>query len=365
MSFEAHYSFLDRLLHRIAFATPKLQIDFAEAEDEKFFRPAMAAVVSRPVFITAMPRSGTTLLLNITAATGVFAHHTYRDMPFLFTPIAWRRFSQGFQRKDTPHERAHGDGMMVGLDSPEAFEEMLWKAFWPQQYAKDRILPWPLEGGAEFLGFFKRHMVKLGATASADKPTRRYASKNNFNIARIGWLRRAFPDAVIIVPFREPVEHAASLLRQHLSFLELHSHDAFARDYMAGIGHFDFGASLKPIDFDGWIDGSTANPKELAFWLAYWRAAYGHCLRQHAGDAVLFDYDQFCAEPTRGLQEFAAAVGEPSILQAASGLNSVGAPRRHAPDLSGIDPKIVEECRTLHEALRAAAHSPLRQRSAP
>ena len=28
-------------------------------------------------------------------------------------------------------ERAHGDGMTIGYDSHEAFEEVLWRAFWP------------------------------------------------------------------------------------------------------------------------------------------------------------------------------------------------------------------------------------------
>ncbi len=355
MSFESQYSFLDKVLHRLAFSTPKLQIEFAAREDADFFKPPRAASVERPVFITAMPRAGTTLLLNIVASTGAFAHHTYRHMPFLFTPLMWRRFSHRFEHKDTPHERAHGDGMLVSLDSPEAFEEMLWKAFWPRQYARDRILIWPAEGRSEFLDFLKRHMVKLGSVEDGNAPRSRYASKNNFNIARIGWLRGGFPDAAIIVPFREPIEHAASLLRQHLSFLDLHRKDAFARDYMAGIGHFDFGAGLKPIDFDGWVGACAAKPTELAFWLDYWRAAYGYLLREHAKEAMLFDYDRFCAAPDQGLRDLAVAVGENGILRSASGTNTVGAPRRHNPDLAGIDPQLLLECRALHDALRATS----------
>ena len=76
-------------------------------------------------------------------------------------------------------------------------------------------------------------------------------------MARIGFLLATWPDATIIVPVREPVQHAASLLRQHGRFLEIHARDRFARDYMRGIGHFDFGANLLPVDFDGWLSAAV------------------------------------------------------------------------------------------------------------
>ncbi len=37
----------------------------------------------------------------------------------------------------------------------------------------------------------------------------------------------------------------------------MHARDPFARRYMEAIGHYDFGANLRPIDFDGW---ATATP---------------------------------------------------------------------------------------------------------
>jgi len=32
--------------------------------------------------------------------------------------------------------------MQVGFDSVEAFEEALWRVFWPSALLPDRILPW-------------------------------------------------------------------------------------------------------------------------------------------------------------------------------------------------------------------------------
>lgn len=58
--------------------------------------------------------------------------------------------------------------------------------------------------------------------------------------------------SVRIFPFKfiENAKTAASLLRQHQNFLDLHERDKFACKYMKAIGHFDFGKNLKPIDFD-------------------------------------------------------------------------------------------------------------------
>lgn len=354
MSFENRYSLTERLLHRLAFATPRLQIDYAEADDEAFAKAHGAASAERPVFIAALPRAGTTLLLDLCAERADFATHTYRHMPFLFTPFLWRRFSAGFQRQDTPRERAHGDGMMVSADSPEAFEEMLWKAFWPKQYGKDRIGVWPEDGGADFKAFFQRHMAKIAVLGASD-PARppRYISKNNGNIARLGWLAHAFPDATFIVPFREPFGHAGSLHHQHLNFLSLHAKDKFSRAYMAGVGHFDFGANFKPIDFDGWLAPPPLEAERPDFWLEYWVAAYSHILREHAGRAVLVDYDALCAEPRARLGAIRARLGlEPGAFDAAAGRIRERAPTARPQTFST---PLAEQARSLHDQMKTMA----------
>jgi hypothetical protein len=62
------------------------------------------------------------------------------------------------------------------------------------------------------------------------------------------------------------MQHCASLLRQHLNFLEIHRRGPFAKSYMEGIGHVDFGANLRPVDFDGWLDSSTqSNQRKMVF----------------------------------------------------------------------------------------------------
>ncbi|MGL4541725.1 MAG: hypothetical protein ACRCUI_04355, partial [Polymorphobacter sp.] len=82
-SFESSYGRLDRLLHRLAFSTRALQLDFAESEDRKLHAQFGAIVPRPPLFITGLPRAGTTLLLDHVAALPEFATHIYRDMPFV------------------------------------------------------------------------------------------------------------------------------------------------------------------------------------------------------------------------------------------------------------------------------------------
>lgn len=308
------YSRLDRLVHRLAFAGLELQKAVADVED-RLYAPSLNDVTERPpVFITSLPRAGTTLLLETIAGLPGYATHTYRDMPFVLCPLLWDRVSRPFRKPGALQARAHGDGMAVGFDSPEAFEEVLWRAFWPDKYADGRIRLWSADDrDPEFEDFFHRHMRKIILRAAQGNG--RYVSKNNANIARIPLLRRLFPASPIIVPFRNPLDQAASLLSQHRRFTELHAQDSFARKYMEDIGHLEFGATHRPIAFPV---VSAAPPTGLEYWLATWTAAFSHILR--LGDAVhLVDFDGLCAAPQESLAALGAVLGDTAALRARAG----------------------------------------------
>jgi hypothetical protein len=282
VNYANRYGLLDRMLHRLAFATRLPQAAVADLE-ERVFRSSLEPVApSAPVLITALPRGGTTILLEVLASTPTFASHTYRDMPFILCPMMWDKISRGFRRDEAPRPRAHDDGIQISPDSPEAFEEVIWMRFWPEQYRRHAIAPWTSCDRDEFVEFFSAHMRKIVALRRREKPTAsRYVSKNNLNVARIPAIWDRFPSAIVVVPFREPLQHAASLLRQHRRFAELHAKDPFSKRYMAGIGHFDFGMNLKPVNFDGWLDRAEArDPFSIQFWLEYWLATYRHVLRE-------------------------------------------------------------------------------------
>ena len=303
MKFESRYSTLDKVLHTLAFSTIEIQKGLADLEDRVYADRLAEVKVDRPVFITSLPRAGTTLLLGVIASTGSFGSHTYRDLPFLLIPFLWNTVSRGGRSQSRSEiERAHGDGITIGYDSEEAFEEVLWLAYWQHKYLEDRILTWEAcdqDRHGEFDDFFKSHLRKLLFLKGAA----RYVSKNNANISRIRKLLAIFPDAQVLVPFRSPVDQAVSMWRQHLNFTQIHEVESFTRRYMGDIGHFDFGANLRPIDFDGWLDADCPeSPDEVGFWLRYWCAAFKSLLEMSALPHVYFvNYDRLCDEPVTGL----------------------------------------------------------------
>ena len=323
-----------------------------------YHRSLSSIGVKQPTFIAGLPRAGTTLLLDLLVESGRFASHCYRDMPFLLCPLFWHSFAHRFRRTDRPRERAHGDGMLVNVDSPEAFEEVIWRAFFPEHYRDDHIAPWHEVSNDEFAEFLSVHLRKiilLRGDAHGAKP--RYVSKNNLNIARVPILRSLFPDAVVVIPYRSPVQHAASLLRQHENFTRIHASDPFARDYMEGIGHYDFGANLRPVDFDEWWTRGKQWPSNtLNFWLSYWHAAYRTLLKQREPGVVFVSFDHLCADPENGLSQLARAIAlDESILPENFGAD-IQAPREHRVELSDADEHLLSAVNNLYDGdLRAAS----------
>ena len=354
------YSALDRAMHRLAFASPAIQETAADIETLLYGKTFRHVGVTRPIFVTSLPRAGTTLVLELLARVPGIATHTYRDMPFVMAPILWDALSRGFRKASGLRERAHGDGMVVGYDSPEAFEEIVWRSFWTTKYGSDRIALWSDdEDAVEFRNGFMDHIRKILALRSQNGPLGRYASKNNANIARLGFLRKLFPDSVLLVPFRDPIGQAVSLLQQHRRFGERHAHDAFARRYMDDIGHLEFGELHRPIQFDGMDDvRAQYEPDTLDYWVAYWERAFRHVLR-YKSSIVLMSYETLCTNGPASMAVLAERVGLPADhLMGAIG-NRMRPPRDRASDTSVKDTDLLARCHALHRELLAASLTPL------
>ena len=276
----SNYSPMDRLVHRLAFAAPFVQATAADVEDGIFGSDIEGIEGTAPVFITSLPRAGTTIVLNALHELPGVATHLYRDMPFIMAPLFWSRMSAGFQKSSEMAERAHGDGIKVGFDSPEAFEEVIWRHFWPGHFRETEIGLWTKgDKNGEATQFFKDHFRKIISLRCGKNG--RYVSKNNGNIARLDLLPQMFPDASIILPLRDPAEHAASLMRQHQNFLKQHAEDKFIKRYMKDIGHLEFGELHRPIAFEGFAEltnGTTPNDPD--YWLGYWLAAMEHAAKR-------------------------------------------------------------------------------------
>lgn len=316
------YSRVEQFLHGVAFASPRVLKAVSRIEDRLLSEPADEPAAP-PVFVTSLARGGTTALLNALHDVPGVATHTYRDMPFLTAPILWNRVAGGKRRRVVRRERAHGDGLEIDLDSPEAFEEVVWRMFWPDKYRGSSIALWRAEDHREDAEqFLQRHMGKVVAArrvqAGEDTPTPdRYCSKNNTNIARVPYLTRAFPGCRIVVPIRRPESHAASLLRQHTNFLRLQAEDPFVRRYMRDIGHFEFGLIHQPMHFPG-FDPERYDPATPDYWLAYWLHAFRDVL-EHSASCVLVSQDDLRSTPQETMSSLCAELdlAEPALQFAA------------------------------------------------
>lgn len=351
------YSTADRFFHLVAFSSPVVLKTASWIEDRLLSAPAREPSAA-PIFVTSLARGGTTALLNALHDVPGVATHTYRDMPFLTAPSLWNRLAGGRKRSVDRHQRAHGDGLEIDLDSPEAFEEVIWRLFWPEKFRANSIALWRVEDRKpDAESFFKRHMAKvirarLGRGGDDAGPTSRYCSKNNANIARIPYLVEAFPDCRVIVPVRRPESHAASLLRQHRNFLKLQSEDSFVQRYMRDIGHFEFGRIHKPIQFPG-FDAERYDPATGDYWLDYWIHAFRE-IRTHRDSCLFVLQDDLRSSPQQTMTGLCAAADLDQAAIEFSGYFRPGAD--HSPaDL--YDPRLYEEAADLYRELETDARS--------
>ena len=98
----------------------------------------------------------------------------------------------------------------------------------------------------------------------------KYLSKNNLNFNRVNLISNFFPNCNFLIPIREPLQHANSLLNQHLHFSQLQKKDDFIRRYMNYLGHNEFGLNHKP-----WNKPIHFNDlNNINYWLEQWNLFY-------------------------------------------------------------------------------------------
>lgn len=283
------YTALDRAIHNLSFGSITLQKMLIYLENKIFRGRVNEIEIKKPIFITSLPRAGTTILLESLSMLPNIATHTYRDMPFIFTPILWDKISRFFRNKSELKERAHGDGIKINEDSPEALEESIWYRLFKHKYQNGRISLWK-NADDHFSLFFKDHIKKIILIRSINHKLSRYVSKNNANISRIPVIKTIFPDSKILIPLRDPIEHAISMYQQHKNFLDKHRNDHFSEKYMSDIGHFEFGLLHRPILFDGLYDLTyKLSPESLDYWIVYWISGFNYLKDQENVDFLSFE----------------------------------------------------------------------------
>ena len=240
-----NYSNIEKFLHD--FVLSKKIINKSLFELEKIIYLKNKDIINQShLFITGLPRSGTTSILNFLFSSGEYASLKYRNMPFVLSP----NFSKLFHKKNiTKKERLHGDGIDFDNNSPEAFDEVFFNN--NDEFVENELL--------NYLQLILLSQNKI-----------KYLSKNNLNYKRVDVIQSILPNSIFLIPIREPLQHANSLLNQHLHFSQLQKEDDFIRRYMNYLGHNEFGLNQKP-----WNDPiNYQDPNKIDYWLEQWFLFY-------------------------------------------------------------------------------------------
>lgn len=309
---------MSKVLHTIFLATNYIPKAMFELEKTLYLKKSSSFHSGQHVFISGLPRSGTTILLNLLYRTGQFASLTYEDLPLVLSPNLWKKFSRNTttQPENQLKERAHKDRIKINIQSPEAFDEIFWRIFTGKHYLKRKSLtPYALPASAanEYDCYISLILSKYRK--------RHYLSKNNNNILRLGSLIRKYPDALFIMLFRDPIQQANSLLKQHQNFSHKQKEDPFTLTYMNYLVHHEFGLHHKPFEFAVPPIGLLKN--KIEYWLHVWVGYYRYLLDRYANhDQIIFlHYEHFCDNPNQYLIEIS---------------------RRFSIDLSNIDTRILK-----------------------
>lgn len=265
----------------------------------------------RHVFISGLARAGTTILMRSFYETNQFTSLTYRDMPFVLMPKLWKRLSRSSHKKNSLKERAHEDGILVGYDSPEAFEEVFWRVFTSKDYIfNDSLRPYVVSN--EIVQKFQQYISHIIGDYNSSTELR-YLSKNNNNIIRLQAIKKACPNALIFLSFRDPVQHAISLYSQHKKFCTKHNEDKFSYNYMRWLGHHEFGGTHKPFIYNSETESRLKqySTENVNYWLAVWIETYMYLLSVAPADSYFVCYESLCEKPVDILSDLFEKAGIP------------------------------------------------------
>jgi len=345
---DTRYKLSERVLHRIALGSPWLAEALFDVESRALGeRQAVDVTMGRHVFVSGMARGGTTILMRLIHASGQYSSLTYDDMPFVMAPNLWARLRALSPATVLPGERAHGDRIIVDNQSPEALDEVFWRVYCQQQYlASDHLKL--TEASDEVVALFRRYvdciLTRYGPS--------RYLSKNNNNIVRLSTIRRSFPAAVLLLPFRQPLTHANSLLRQHRFWSLRHREDPFSLKYMRFLAHHEFGADHRP--FYAPASADKGEPFTIDYWLRQWLQVYERLLGQAESLALVpVCYERLCDAPDAFWQAFTRLAGLPDNTP----LPDLTLSEPPASALPTADPDLLDRAESLYSLLAAMSEN--------
>lgn len=304
-STSSDYSELSQLLHHMALDNYHLSRKLFKWENKQARKKGLQ---SRNDFliITGLARAGTTSLMNDLSRVEEFVSLNYSNMPFLMIPNTWRKIYN--PKSNQLKERSHQDGIMIGYDSNEALEEYFFKMVAKDSYIQeDHLSEYDLSESDynEYLDYqsnIKQQNEKI------------YLAKNNNFILRYDSIRAFNQEFKMVILFRDPLPHAASLKEKHEYYQDLQKQDPFVLNYMNWLGHHEFGSEQKVFHFKDISTDWKTDKSSLDYWLQIWINYYQRALQIEHKNTLFIDYESYCSSPNqvidRILDKFSIKRGE-------------------------------------------------------
>ena len=262
-----NYNFIQKILHDLILSNNFMKKTFYEL-DKFIYLKGKSFKSEKHIFITSLPRSGTTALLNSFAESKELCSLKYKNMPFVTSPNISKIFKHN---EGVSKERYHKDGIKINLESPESFDEVFFSTYDEQEVIKE------LE-----------NYISLVLISNNKK---RYLSKNNLNYKRIFLIKKIFPNSKFVITIREPLYHSFSLLNQHKNFTNMQNNSNFTKRYMNYLGHYEFGNNHK-----NWFTPKKYfDYNNINYWLEQWFLFYSNIIKYYQNDSscIFFAFEDF------------------------------------------------------------------------
>ncbi len=284
----AAYSELSQLLHYMALDNYNIMYKLFRRETKKQQKKGLQTR-NDFVIVSGLARAGTTSLMNDLSQIEDFVTLSYANMPFLMIPQTWRKIYRPKSQK--LKERSHKDGILIGYNSNEALEEYFFKVKANDAYIQEDFLSEYAISEADYADY-------LDYQSNIKQDNKKiYLAKNNNFILRYKSMRSYNDDFVMVLLFRDPLTHAASLKEKHAEYLKMQQEDSFILDYMNWLGHHEFGQNQKPFVFEDSPLVIAEEKSSLDYWLKIWINYYSYALNLKHPNTLFVNYDSYCKNP--------------------------------------------------------------------
>ncbi|MHA1885067.1 MAG: sulfotransferase [Promethearchaeota archaeon] len=235
--------------------------------------------VDKPIFITGIARAGTTIVLEMLSKHPELASHRYKHLIIPYIPHWFSEIIKFTPFYKKPFERLHQDGIIVTRESSEAVEEIFWQAFFENSHTEhiSNIIEKNISN-PRFERFYQTHIKKL----IYNQATSRYIAKNNYNLTRLEYILKIFPNAKFLLLIRNPLNHVASLIKQSKLFIQLERKKILLHDWLSMLGHHEFGnwqTCINAGDFEIIQNIHNLWRKKSTYvkgWAYYWNSLYNY-----------------------------------------------------------------------------------------